>query len=271
MSFPEMAALLPELMQFSAQLATALERGEIDGWPDFSQRVRAFFTLEMMAEVERYVPGWGAMAAHSNQQTLIHVTSVLTALRLLPEYQQAAAQQQALMAWVVLWHDIAKVPRPGKHDYVHGFRSAAQAGRGLAQTGFSLVERDEKILADWCALTHDAVIYDEDLQEWIQDNRRLSEIVAGIDRLFGAHTPAGWIIRAVLLHISLVTDPDYPIPAPLRDAELRRFMGAEALPLLKMMLLVDADGWMMFDTQEQTRIRRETLDVFARIAGEISL
>ena len=40
------------------------------------------------------MPGWGKMASFGEGQTLIHVTAVVTALLLLPEYQNATPEQR---------------------------------------------------------------------------------------------------------------------------------------------------------------------------------
>jgi len=270
MSIPQVDTLLPELMQFVAHLCVQYQGGSIDGWQVFSQQVREFFNPTMMSKVERVVPGWVQMSSYAEQQTLIHVTSVLVALQLLPEYQQATSEQQSLMKWMVLFHDLGKVPRPGKHDYVHGFRSAAITGRGLAQTGFPVTEAYPDLIEKWAALTHNAVIFRKDLQEFVQDNRKLPKIMSGIDRMFGTQAPAGLIVKGVLLHMSIATDPDYPLLAPLTDAEVRENIDLAFFPLLKMMMLADTDGWDLFDPETRHRHRQQTLAVYDRIGEGIA-
>lgn len=265
MAIPRVETQLPAYMQLVDHLAAQVQRGTLTGWAAFAPLVRAFFTPARLAEVEHVVPGWGEMARHAKQQTLIHVTSVLVALRLLPEYQQATALQQAVMDWMVLFHDVAKIPRPGQHDFVHGFRSAAITGRALANVGFPVTDAYAPSIDEWATLTHHAVVYRADLDETIQDNRQLPAILAGIDRLFGASTPAGWIVKGVLLHMSIANDPDYPTLAPLTDDEIQQIIDTAFLPLLKMMMLVDTDGWDLFDPVTHQRHRQQTLDVFERI------
>jgi hypothetical protein len=225
----------------------------------------------MMDRVEWVVPGWRQMASYADQQTLIHVTAVLTALFLLPEYQRATAEQQMLMQWMVLFHDVAKRAHHSQHDYIHGFRSAAVTGRGLAQAGFPATEGYPELIDEWALLTDQAIIFRDDLGEMVQDNRKLPEIISGIDDLFGLQSPAGLIIKGVLLHVSVVTDPDYPTVAPMTDSEFQQYIDPLCFPLFKMMLLVDADGWNLFDPQIQQRHRQQTLAVFDRLETLIGL
>ena len=267
MAMPQLETRLPELTEFVAQLLARHQNGSLKNWQEFGQAVLDFFTPSRMNQVERVAPGWKQMASYKSQQTLIHVTAVLTALHLLPEYQQASPQQQAVMQWMVLYHDVAKVALPNKHDYLHGFRSAALAGRGVARAGFPLTQTYPELIDDWIRLTHDAVMFREDLGEWVQDNRQLPEIVSGINHLFGPQTPASHIVKGALLHLSVATDPAYPTVAPLSDDELRRYIDPLFLPLIKMMLLVDADGWDLYDPATQQLHRRQTLAAYQRIAA----
>ncbi len=271
MAIPRIETQLPAYMQLVDHLAAQVQRGTLTGWATFAPLVRAFFTPARLAEVEHVVPGWSAMARLAKQQTLIHVTGVLVALRLLPEYQQATALQQAVMGWMVAFHDVAKIPRPGQHDHVHSFRSAAITGRALAQVGFPVTDAYAPSIDEWVTLTHHAVVFRADLDETIQDNGQLPAILAGIDRLFGAQTPAGWIVKGVLLHMSIASNPDYPTLAPLTDDDFPQMIDAAFLPLLKMMLLVDSDGWNLFDPVTRQRYRQQTLDVFERIGTLIGV
>lgn len=271
MALPKLEQYLPELMQFTAELAAQRQNGTITDWQMFSAQVRTFFTPAILQKTDQVASGWIKMSEFADQQTLIHVTSVLTALRLLPEYLQASSEQRTLIEWTVLFHDVAKVAQRGKHDYIHGFRSAAITGRGLRLDGFPVTLDYPSSIDEWFSLTWNAILYRTDLQEITQDNGKLPEILAGIDRLFGANTPAVLIIKSVLFHMSIVTDPDYPTVAPLTDAEIVRYIDAACFPILKMMMLVDTDGWDMFDPTAREHHRRMTLEVFDKIALQIGL
>lgn len=270
MFIPRVETYLPELMQFTRQLATACQNREIDNWKAFIEQVRAFYTPAMMDKIERTVPGWIKMASYSNQQTLIHMTSVFVALFLLPDYQQADAEEQALMEWMEMFHDVAKEAQSGKHDYIHAFRSAAMAGKAFAAIGFPTTPVYASQVDEWFALTYEAVIFDAGHNETIQDNRKLPEIMTGIDRLFGPNASAGLAIKAILLHLSLDIDPDYPILAPLTDQEIKQYLNASLRPLLKVLLLVDNDAWSLFDEAAKQRGHAQTLAAFEELRALIA-
>jgi hypothetical protein len=267
MSIPRVEAYLPELMQFTRKLATTYQKGEINNWKAFIEKVMIFYTPEMMNKIERTVPGWIKMASYANHQTLIHMTSVFVALFLLPEYQQADAEQQALMEWMEMFHDVAKEARSGQHDYIHAFRSAAVAGKALAPIGFPVTPSYASHVDDWFALTHEAVMFDAAHNETIQDNRKLPEIMAGIDRLYGPAAPAGLAIKAILLHLSLDIDPGYPLLAPLTDQQIKQYLDQSLHPLLKVLMLVDLDAWNLFDADEKQRNRAMALAAFEAIVA----
>ncbi len=271
MTIPQVETLLPELAQFISQLVTQHQKDAMNNRRGFDAQVREFFTPNIMDKIERVVPGWSEMAACANQQTLIHITSVLTALHLLPEYKQATSEQQALMEWMVLFHDVAKIAHVSKRDHVHAFRSAAITGKALRQLGFPVTAAYAGLIDSWVTLTHNAVVYRADLQEIVQDNRKLSQIVLGIDRLFGVQAPAGLIVKGVLLHISIVANLDYPNVAPLTDEEVQRYIDTASFPLLKAMMLVDNNGWNLFFPENQQRYRQQTLAAFDKIGALIGL
>jgi hypothetical protein len=262
MSVPTLETYLPELVQFTKGLAEDCREGRLNNWPLFAEKSKAFYDPTCMDKIEQVAPGWGQMSSYASQRTLIHVTSVLTALHLLPEYQQMSRDQRAIMEWVVLFHDIAKEVHPGKHDYIHGFRSAAIAGKSLAHLGFPATDAYPQQIDTWFNLTYNAVRYDETRKETIQDNDRLPQIITGIHELFGVDSLARLVILPILFHLSIVTDPDYPTLAPLTIAEIRSYVDEELYPLLKAMMLVDTDGWCLFDAIDKARHREQTLEGF---------
>jgi len=266
MTAPHLETLLPELVRFTKQLATDHQNGKLTDWDAFKQRVRVFYTSGMMDKIDKVVPGWIHMSSYLDQQTLIHVTSVLVALFLVPEYQSASPDQQRLMEWTVIFHDIAKKARKGLHDYTHGFRSAAVTGAALALIGFPTRPDFAAHLASWKAVTENASIFDARHSENIQDNTKLPAIIGGIDHLYGQHSAAALIIKGVLFHMSINNDPGYPTLAPLTQQEIQRYITADLFPILKTMMLVDSDGWNLFDRKEGQRLRQQTLDVFDTIA-----
>ena len=267
MPIPRPADALPEFTQLTIDLAAQRQDGTITDWESFKTIVLAFFTPDMMDKVDHVVSSWHEMAVCADHQTLHHVTSVLVALHALPEYQQAAPEEQDLLTWMVLFHDVAKIARPGEHDYIHAFRSAAIAGKALAKAGFAASAVYPDRIADWFTLTYNAVIWREDLQDHIQDNRHLPAIISGLHQLYDP--PAAAVIKAVLLHLSVITDPVYPIHAPLTDSEYIEYVDATTHRLLKAMMIVDTDAWNLFDPREAQRYRAQSLTVFDRMGAQI--
>jgi hypothetical protein len=92
------------------------------------------------------------------------------------------------------------------------------------------------------------------------------EEAAGIDHIFGQDSHAALIVKAVLFHMSINVVKDYPQAAPLGEGEIRRYVGAKLLPLLKIMMLVDNDGWVMFQPGTRPQQRDETLAAFESVA-----
>jgi len=246
-------------------LALDYEAGGIDSESDLEKRVLAFFSDDVLDNVEAVAPGWRRMSAYAGGRTLVHVMSAFVALMSCPEYQQASAEQQALLKWIVLYHDVAKGVVAGQRDAIHGFRSAAMAGAAVVQAGFSVAGVERSQLKAWMAFTHDAITWSDEANTYIQDNGKLSQIMAGIDRIFGHDTAAALVVKAVLLHMSLNVVADWPQTAPLTKAEIRQYIDGDLLPLLKVMMLVDNDAWALFDRPTKDQYRRETLAVFENI------
>lgn len=265
MDFPQTRDHLPELSRFIDEMAADRASGKLTTIQDFAERAFAFYVPEQREAIEQVVTGWIEMATHRDGKTLIHVTTVLVALRSLPEYLEADPATRDLMTWMVLFHDVAKVPVPGSHDFVHGFRSAAVAGPALAAVGFS-VNGDKAAVDAWSVMTHKAVVYDKQFDAPIQDNTQLPEIIATLETLFGRDTPASAIIKGVLFHLSISIDPNYPTPAPVTDEQFVRYIGPLAFQLCKAMMLVDNDGWTLFDPDTGQQRRQQTLAGFARLA-----
>ncbi len=267
MRIPQVETCLPELMPFIDSLVIAFKSGELNSWPAMAERVHGFFTPVMMDRMDHFLPGWHKMASYNQGVTLVHVTSVLASLLLCPEFQRASPGQQTLMKWIVLFHDLAKEIYSGKRHYTHGFRSAAITGKTLPVLGFPV--QNVVGIEDWSLLTANAITRQDG--EDIQDNRQLPAIIGGIDRIFGQHTPAASVIKAVLFHMSINVLAQWPQTAPLSDAEIQQYIDEPLLPLLKIMMIVDNDAWGFFEAERKQRERDETLAVFERIEHLISL
>lgn len=268
---PQVKTYLPELSEFISDLATQVQHKQINDWQSFAQTVRQFFTPTMMDKVNNIIPKWNEMASYGDQKTLIHVISVLVALELLPEYKNATDDQQQQMMWTVLFHDVAKVIYPDKHDYLHAFRSAMVAGKALANIGFSVTPAYRDLIDEWVKLVYQATLFQVDIDDTIPDNRQLPQIINGINTLYGADNPAVSIIKAVLFHLAIETDPKYPTVSPLTEDEIKAYIDPTTYPIFKVMMLVDMDGRTLFDGKERDYHRQLTLKAFDRITGLINL
>ena len=60
-------------------------------------------------------------------------------------------------------------------------------------------------------------------------------------------------------------DPFYPTPAPLTEEEIRQYIDPDLLPLLKVMMLADNEGWSLFDPEIRARQRNDTLKAFEKV------
>jgi hypothetical protein len=264
-TIPQLSQRLPELFDFVRTLARQIETAAVRDGDDLLRQLRGFYTDERMRDIEVVAPGWCAMAAMADGTTRNHITQVLIALQLLPEYRQASRELQSLLEWTVLYHDLGKQVIAGQRDSLHAFRSATMAARTLPTVGFAVGDEYETNLDSWTRLVLSASVPSPDGKGPIQDNRRLPEILQGIDRLFGANAGAGLIVQGILLHQSLNVVPEWPNPGSLTDAEISRCIRPQLLPLLEAMMLVDSDAWQLFEPESKAKYRRSTLELFVNV------
>ncbi|HLY29260.1 MAG TPA: hypothetical protein VKQ72_23135 [Aggregatilineales bacterium] len=264
MTITKAESYLPDLIHFIENLSVETTNGQLTSASAFSERVQAFFTRRMLDKTDSVLPGWRKMASYGKGVTLIHVITVFVALLQCPEYVALSPDEQLLMHWIVLFHDIAKVidHKKERGDSMHAFRSAVAAGRGLFRLGFAAWDSEPAIKL-WADLTGAASLKTDDTGDEIPDNRRLPEILAGIDRLF--EKPAGLIIMVVLFHLGINVLQEWPQDAPLTDGEIQRYLDKDLSRLLKVMMLVDSDAWAFFDPDRKQRQHLEILTTFERV------
>jgi hypothetical protein len=125
-------------------------------------------------------------------------------------------------------------------------------------------------MPSWSQLTSSAIKSSVEYSEPIQDNDKLPEILAGIQLMFGEDTPAALVVKSVLLHMSINVVSDWPQAAPLTEEEIKRYVKSNLFPLLKVMMLADNEGWVMFYSEREQQ-RTETLQVFEMIEQLISI
>lgn len=268
--FPSFDVLFPGLNGFIQDLVEEYQAGSIRSWNDLAERVQPFFTSERMDQIEALVPGWRKMASYIDGYTLLHVMCAFMGLFMLPEFLALSARGQQIMKWIILFHDVEKKPQHGKRDHPHAFRSAAGAAQALPKLGFPTTSAYDQVIDEWSELTCTAVTARENPSDFVQDNRKLPQILEGIQRMFGQDSPAALILKTILFHMAIDMD-FWPPPAPLREDEMERYFDLDLLPLLRVMHLADGEGWLMFDPEKRQRGRTSTLAVFDRVERMVSL
>jgi hypothetical protein len=268
-SIPRLADHLPELCEFVQGLARRIEVGELQDSNDLRRQITAFYSIGRSHAIERVAPGWKSMAAYAEGATRNHITEVMIALQLLPEYRRASDDLQARMEWAVLYHDVGKQVISGQRDALHGFRGGTLAARALPAVGFPATDAYASLIDPWSRTVLEATTAAADGKGLVQDNGRLPEIVDGIERMFGADSAAAQIVQTVMLHQSLNVVPEWPNPGSVSEAELARCIRPSLVPLLEAMMLVDSDAWQLFDPASKARFRASTLAVFAALRGHL--
>jgi len=240
----------PDLNQFILELVGMYHAGRISSWDDLGKLVNAYFTPARMGQMESALPGWRKMSSFMDGITLVHVMCVFLGLCMLPEFLCMTKDQQQLMKWIVLFHDIEKEPQQGKRDHTHAFRSAVRAARAMPALGFTATADYGSLIDRWDELTCSARLKPEDSSGYIQDNGKLPEILEGIAQMFGHNTPAALIVKTILFHLSIDMEP-WPPATPLTEEEITRYMDSDLLILLEAMHLGDSEGWSMFHPERE--------------------
>ena len=187
--FPSFDECLPDMDKFIHGLVSGFQAGEINSWGDLDEKVKVFFTPERMDQTCSVVPQWQKMASYIEGVTLTHVMCVFLGMYMMPDFLSMTREQQQVMKWVILFHDVEKEPQPHKRDALHPLKSAASAAIALPGVGFPVTDTYPQEIKMWSERTVQAftIRADADLRP---DNSKLPEILSGIDRLFGKNTPA---------------------------------------------------------------------------------
>jgi hypothetical protein len=264
-AFPSFDVELQELNRFIETLVEDYHAGKIKTWDDLDERAKTFFTLERMDDIEAKAPGWKKMASYSDSITLTHVTCVFLGMFMLPDFLALPVEQKQIAKWIVLFHDIDKFHIRGKKDTMHAFRSGVVAANILPKIGFPVTDRYEVLIHLWSEFTSNAHTMEDGNPAPKPDNRKLPEILSGIEQLFGENTPADLIVKTALLHISLNIDKNYPTPSPMTGTEIKKLISPTLLPLLKVMMLSDTEGWSLFEPEVREQRMRDAMDAFERV------
>jgi len=63
----------------------------------------------------------------------------------------------------------------------------------------------------------------------------------------------------------LKIDPFYPTPAPLTEKEIKKFITPGLLPLLKVMMMGDNEGWSLFEPENRKRQYKDAVKAFQEV------
>lgn len=263
MKFPQFDEHFTFLDRFIQALVGEFQAGYLSSWEELETRCDLFYTPEVMDAIEEKAPGWKMMSSYTDGITRTHVTCVFLGMYLLKQFQSLSSEEKQIAKWIVLFHDIGKFHIQGKKDTLHAIKSAVMAAKSLPGLGFTVTDRYEALIETWSANSLGAYIPEEHFLK--PDNQKLPEILSGIDGLFGEHSPAGVIVKVILLHISLAVDKNYPTPSPLTDHEIEQMIDAEWLPLLIVMYLADNDGWSLFHPDIRNQQQRDALEAFETV------
>src|SRR5215207_9749615 len=127
--FPSFDVLLPDFNKFILELVEDHHARRINSWAELEEKVNTSFTPRRMEDVESVILHWRKMASYADGLTLVHVMCVFMGLYMMPEFFSLAKEQQEIMKWVILFHDVEKEIQKGKRDHPHAFRSAVGAAR----------------------------------------------------------------------------------------------------------------------------------------------
>ena len=255
---PQIADVFPKFNVFVRALAASYREGEIQSWQSVALRTREFFTSNHRHNFNKVIPGWVKFSQDAEGDTLVHIVCVFIALLNAPEYAAASGEEKALMEWSGLLHDIGKQTVEGQRDPIHAFRSAAQTAIILPNLGFEIQVDDPSFIHAWMTLTQNAYFIREGVA--VPDNAQLSEIIAGIDAIFGVGQPGSWIVKTVLFHMSLEAEKDWPCAAPLSGDEIQLYLDADLFRILSAQMLADSASYNLFSPATEERYRAEILE-----------
>lgn len=257
---PQFDTHLPFFDRFIQDLVGEFQTGHLSTWEELETRCDLFYTSEVMDAIEEKAPGWKMMSSYTGGITRTHVTCVFLGMYMLKQFQSLSAEEKQIAKWIILFHDIGKFHIQGKKDTLHAIKSAVIAAKSLPGLGFPATGGYQALIENWSANSLEAYIPEEHILK--PDNRKLPEILSGIDELFGGHSPASVIVKVILLHISLAVDKNYPTPSPLTDHEVKMMIDPQWLPLLIVMYLADNDGWSLFHPEIRDQQQRDALEAF---------
>lgn len=137
----------------------------------------------------------------------------------------------------------------------------------LPDIGFEVTEDYAFAIHGWFNLTDTAIRWSTRYDDEIQDNRKLPDILRGVDTLFGVDTPAAHLVRAVLFHMSITVIDEWEAYAPITDAEATRYISAALHPMQEALMIADSQAWNFWETAITSRENDAIRARFAQIAA----
>ena len=173
-----------------------------------------------------------------------------------------------ILNWALLLHDLGKIIEfDSRHeiqrDPIHPFKSATVAMKVLAKQVFTNAEMETNI-ENWCKLVNSAVVvdtcctntnslYNRSMYALKHDNSILSDILSGLDDIFGTSTMVSDIIKLVLLHQSVTFIEMFPPAAPLTEAEIMQHFTPRLMWLLSLLTTVDSCSYLINNPENKKK------------------
>ena len=153
-----------------------------------------------------------------------------------------------------------------QRDPIHPFKSAVVAVKVLAKQVFTDAQMETKI-ENWCKLVNSAVVadtcstntnslYNRSMYALKHDNSILSDILSGLNDIFGTCIMVSDIIKLVLLHQSVTFIEMFPPAAPLTEAEIMQHFTPRLMWLLSLVTTVDSCSYNINKPEYQKKYSR---------------
>ncbi len=234
---------LPDFWNLSQKIAFALRAGKFSDWKPLIQQIKPLLDESLIENMDKVISGWRKIATLHDGQTALHTLLVFSLCLNLPEYTLADEQTCMEIEWAAVLHDLDK--NLARSDTAHPFRSAAVVARIMPELGFELLPNIiETDLETWSNLVMSA--QRPEGERMIHDHSSLKEIIDGIYKCWGKDSSATRILKAVLLHQSLLTVKEWGNAVLLTDKELFYTLTLSDMKVLGALMVADSDSWNIF-------------------------